>query len=136
VFLFPILDTLLHRLPRSERDDLLLSHINLLARSWIPGFAGSSLFDLEHAEVAQLRTSFLGDRVQHRVQCLLHYHLDEFLVDIYILGDGPDKVFLGHKGTPLSDAFAVRSAVLWVDTDYCIGRNRQWLPIGLPWGGP
>lgn len=23
-----------------------------------------------------------------------------------------------------------------MDTDYCIGRNRQWLSIGLPWGGP
>ena len=68
-------DTLLHLFPRLERDDVLLSHINLPTRARVPCLAGRPPFELENSKIAQLNTSFLRDRLQYRVQNCLHSNL-------------------------------------------------------------
>jgi hypothetical protein len=132
MLLFPILDTLLHRLAWTECHNAFLSHVNRLARARTPCLAGCSPLDLANPEVAQLNTSFHRDRIQDRIQNRLHGNLYQLLVDIQTLGNGADKdPLLSHRD---SSDLRVRTAAgpIWPPTNYCFGRDSQWLILGWP----
>jgi len=102
-FLAPALlcHPLLHHLPWLEDDRVSFGHHDRLAGTWVAGFPGLMLLNLEHTEIPQFDAAFCGHRAHNGIEDLLDDLLDLDLCQADLLGNRADDDFLGHELIPL-----------------------------------
>ncbi len=67
----------------------------------IAGFACRAFLDFEDAKIAELDTTFVNQRFDDGVECLLDNFLRLELRKPNLVGDGFDDFFLGHDAVLL-----------------------------------